>query len=128
MLLTMLVIWSCVAVLLITMIPLWIYLHRVLSRLDDILLREPYFRRSEQINCLVWPFNYWKTGIYFTLIAAPNISRRKRFKGLTDPLPVSRRTVIACRIQFSLLLFGSLLFIVYLIHTLIALYLYGWSG
>jgi hypothetical protein len=104
--------------------PLWFVLHRVLARFDDDLLREPFFTKSEQINCLVWPFNYWKTGIYFTLIAAPDISRRKRFKGLKETPRVSKATTIACKIQVALMGFCGILFIVYAGYLVFGLYIY----
>lgn len=104
--------------------PLWFILHRVLARFDDSLLREPFFTKSEQLNCLVWPFNYWKTGIYFTLIAVPRISRRKRFKGLDRIPELSKATVIACKVQFWLMVSCGVLGVVYFAYGAFFLYIF----
>ncbi|MGQ9425213.1 hypothetical protein ACXYTJ_06255 [Gilvimarinus sp. F26214L] len=103
---------------------LWIALHRVLSKYDDVLLREPFFRKSEQMNALVWPFNYWKTLTYICLFAAPGLSKKKRFKGL-DKIPrVSKATIMASKIQFSLMCFCGLMFFVYFGYGAFFLYIY----
>lgn len=112
-------------VLMLIILPLWFILHRILSeRLDPILLREPYFQKSEQLNCLVWPLSYWKSGIYFTLVAAPNISRRKRFKGLDEALPVGAMLTIACKVQFWLMVSGGVLGVVWFCYLVWGAYIY----
>lgn len=84
---------------------LWIYLHAVLSkRLDPILLKEPYFTKSEQMNCLVWPLSFIKSLNYIGLIAAPKVAKRKRFRGFNQELPLSPQLKRLCRIQFTLML------------------------
>src|SRR5690606_22456251 len=111
--------------LMLIILPLWFTLHRILSeRLDPILLREPYFQKSEQLNCLVWPLSYWKSGIYFTLVAAPNISRRKRFKGLDETLPVGATLTIACKVQFWLMVSGGVLGVVWFCYLVWGAYIY----
>lgn len=103
--------------------PLWIALHHVLSpKLDGLLLREPYFRKFEQINSMVWPFNYWKTLTYICLIAAPRISKKRRFKGLDEALPVSKAAVIASKIQFWLMCSCVVMFFVYFGYGAFAAY------
>lgn len=103
--------------------PMWFILHRVLARFDDILLREPFFTKSEQLNCRVWPFNYWKTGIYFTLVAAPGISRRKRFKSLKEIPRVSKATVTACKLQVFLMGLCGILLVVFFGYGAFVLYI-----
>lgn len=88
--------------------PLWIILHHILSkRLDNILFREPYFQQSELKNYLHWPLSYIKSINYIYLIATPSLAKRKRFKGLNEPLPIGKATVFACRFELFLMLFGA---------------------
>lgn len=104
--------------------PLWAILHRVLSELDGILLREPFFKKSEQLNCQVWPLGYLKTINYIGLIAAPRYAKRVRFKGFDKQLPVSKATVLACKVQFWLMVFCGILGIVYFAYGAFFLYVF----
>jgi hypothetical protein len=108
----------------IVVFPLWIILHNKLSKLDSILLREPFFKKSEQINCLVWPLSYLKTVNYIGLIAAPRYAKRVRFRGFNDPLPVDKRTVIACKVQFWLMVFCGFMGVVYFAYGAFFLYIF----
>lgn len=104
--------------------PLWFALHRLLAPLDRVLLREPYFQKSEQINCLVWPLSYLKTLIYICLIAAPNISKRKRFKDLDEIPQVGRFTTILAKIHFILACSAAGMFFVYVGYM--GFFIYFW--
>lgn len=98
----------------ITVYPLWFVLHKILSkRLDSILFKEPYFKRSELSNYLVFPLSSLKSLAYIYLIAIPAWAKKKRFKGFSDPLPVSTPIIVACKIQFSLMLFGLVFAVVF---------------
>lgn len=69
---------------------MWYVLHKLLSpRLDPILLREPYFNRAEQINYRFFPLYLVKAINYIYLVAWPTMAKKRRFKGLETPLPIS---------------------------------------
>lgn len=103
---------------------LWFVMHRLLAPLDSDLLKAPYFQKFEQVNCLAWPFNYWKTMIYSFLIAAPNVSRRKRFKGLEQVPEVGSLTRLLAKTHVAALLLSASMAFVYLGYFGFALYIY----
>lgn len=99
----------------VTCYPLWYILHRFLSkRLDPLLLKEPYFTRAEQFNYQFFPLYLVKAINYVYLVAWPTLAKKKRFKGLNHELPISPALRAACIVLFSLMLFGTLVFLVWL--------------
>ncbi len=108
-----------------TIYPLWIVLHNVLGpKLDHILFKEPYFRKSELANYVSWPLSLVKSVNYIYLIAAPGWAKRKRFKELKEPLPISRSLTVFCKIQFCLMLFGAVMFFIFFGYMGIAVYFF----
>jgi len=73
---------------------------------------------------MVWPFSYWKTLIYICLIAAPAISRKKRFKSLSEIPDVNKSTAVASKIQFALMVTTGILFLVYAGYLAFGVYVY----
>lgn len=104
--------------------PLWFILHRLLAPLDNVLLKEPYFQKSEQINCLVWPLSYWKTMIYSLLIAAPKASKRKRFKGLAEVPEVGKVTKFLAKTHIFMSCLAGVMLAVFLSYSCFFLYIY----
>lgn len=97
-----------------TCYPLWYILHRLLSsRLDPILFKDPYFNRAEQINYQFFPLYLVKAINYIYLVAWPTMAKKRRFKGLETPLPISKALRATCIFQFSLMIIGTLLGIVW---------------
>lgn len=89
--------------------PLLYILHRLLSsRLDPILFKDPYFNRAEQINYRFFPLYLVKAINYIYLVAWPTMAKKRRFKGLETPLPISKALRATCIFQFSLMVFGTL--------------------
>lgn len=108
-----------------TVYPLWIILHNILGpKLDRILFKEPYFKKSELVNYVSWPLSFVKSINYIYLIAAPGWAKRKRFKGLKKPLPISTTLKIFCKIEFGLMLFGAVMFFVFFGYMGIAVYFF----
>ncbi|WP_111641128.1 hypothetical protein [Marinimicrobium alkaliphilum] len=88
---------------------LWYALHLVLSpRLDPLLFKDPYFTRSEQVSYQCFPLSFLKSGNYVYLLVAPSLAKKRRFKGLSEPVPVGRVMRIVCVVQLSLMCLGSL--------------------
>ena len=97
----------------VTFYPLWIILHNILvPKLDHILFKEPYFKKSELINYVDWPLSFIKSINYIGLIAFPKLAKRKRFKGFNGQLPVGPILKIVCKFEFSLMLFGAVMCVV----------------
>lgn len=91
--------------------PLWMVIHHILcKKLDSILFREPYFQKSEPVNYLCWPLSCIRSLNYIGLLAAPRISKRSRFRGFDEPLPVGCALEVACKVQFSLMLVLAVMF------------------
>lgn len=105
----------CIAMIVICVVyPLWLVLHTLLTKkLDPILFKEPYFQRSELTNYRVFPLSALRSFAYIYLVAAPRWAKKKRFKGFNEPLPITKNIKIACKIQFAMMLFGSIYFIVF---------------
>lgn len=100
----------------VTVYPSWVVLHKILSRrLDPILFREPFFKKSELANYRVFPLSALKSLSYIYLIAKPKWAKKKRFAGLKvdGSLPVSGPIRVACKIHFTLMLFGGVFAIVF---------------
>lgn len=108
-----------------TLYPLWIVLHQILpKRLDAILFKEPYFQKSELVNYQCWPLSYLKSMNYIYLIAAPSLAKKKRFKGFNEPLPIGPGLRVACKLNFSLLMAGMLMFFVFFGYMGVALLIF----
>ena len=92
-----------------TAYPIWYLLHKPLTiKLDPLLFKEPYFKRSELTSCQFFPYSAIKTAIYMYLIAAPTLAKKKRFRGLQVELPVSTGIRWASRVWvFSSMLGGA---------------------
>ncbi|WP_347332232.1 hypothetical protein [Marinimicrobium locisalis] len=100
---------------------MWYVLHKLLSpRLDPILLREPYFNRAEQINYRFFPLYLVKAINYIYLVAWPTMAKKRRFKGLETPLPISRGLRATCIFQVSLMIFGVLVGIIWVLFLAFA--------
>lgn len=105
---------------------LWIILHKILGpKLDGILFREPYFQKAELINYQVWPLSLVKSINYIYLVAIPGWAKKRRFKGLNEELPVGRALKIACKIQFSAMFIGAIMFFVFFGYMGIAIYFFS---
>lgn len=97
-----------------TAYPLWFILHKMLcKKLDPILFREPYFKRQELTNYLVWPLSMIRSLNYIYLIGLPSWAKKKRFKGFNQRLPVSKVEVMACRVEVILVVLGALTFLLF---------------
>ena len=109
----------------VTVYPLWIILHNILGpKLDRILFKEPYFRKSELANYVEWPLSFVKSLNYIYLIAAPGWAKRKRFKELKEPLPIGATLKIFCKIEFCLMLFGGVMCVVFFSYLGMAVYFF----
>lgn len=97
-----------------TAYPLWFILHiRLTRKLDSLLFREPYFKKQELTNYLVWPLSMIRSLNYIYLIALPRWADKKRFKGFNQHLPVSQSEILACRVEAVLVILGALLFLLF---------------
>jgi len=67
-------------------------------RLDPILFREPWFSSAELALYSSWPLCLFKVNQYMFLFTFPNRSKRKRFIGLNQSLPVGNSIRIASKI------------------------------
>jgi len=67
-------------------------------RLDSILFREPWFTSAEMALFSGWPLCLIKVGHYMFLFTFPGRSRRKRFIGLKQSLPVGKPLRIASNV------------------------------
>lgn len=102
-------------------LPLLYILHRLLSsRLDPILFKDPYFNRAEQINYRFFPLYLVKAFQYIGLVAWPSMAKKRRFKGLETPLPIGKGLRATCIFQFSLMIFGVLLGIIWVLFLAFA--------
>lgn len=91
-------------------------LHRSLYKnLDHILFRTPYFSTAELSMYSVWPLSYIKSLIYMFLIAAPGISKKRRFKEYKSDICFSRTITIFSKtgifFLFTTSLFGCAFFL-----------------
>lgn len=101
--------------------PLLYILHRLLSsRLDPMLFKDPYFNRAEQINYRFFPLYLVKAINYIYLVAWPTMAKKRRFKGLETPLPISRGLRATCIFQVSLMIFGVLVGIIWVLFLAFA--------
>ncbi|SRR5690606_11275336 len=109
----------------VTFYPLWIILHNILCpKLDHILFKEPYFKKSELVNYGDWPLSFLKSMNYVYLIAAPSLAKRKRFKGSNEHLPIGPILKFICKVEFCLMLCGGLMCIVFFSYMGIAVYFF----
>jgi len=94
--------------------PLLYILHRLLSsRLDPVLFKDPYFNRAEQFNYRFFPLYLVKAINYIYLVALPTMAKKRRFKGLDMPLPIGKALRATCIFQFSLMVVGTLVGIIW---------------
>jgi len=104
--------------------PMWAVLHKMLSkRLDDTLLVEPYFNKSEIVNYQIFPLSMLKSLSYIYLIAAPSLAKRKRFRDFKGEVQVSEPLKLACKIHFSMAIFGLILCVVFFAYLGFAAYI-----
>ena len=120
---TVWIVLACIGLFLIlTYYPLLYILHRVLSkRLDPIMLKGPYFNRTEQFNYQFFPLYLVKAVNYIALVAWPTLAKKRRFRGAREDLPISPALRAVCIIQFTLMWIGALAYLV-----LMALVTYTW--
>lgn len=99
--------------------PLWAILHYYLTpRLDGELFRKPFFHSSELVNYQVFPLSLLRSLNYIFLIAWPSAAKRKRFRGFSEELDLSRWVVVLCRMQIVIALAVLMLGAIFL----------GWGG
>ncbi len=82
---------------------LWNILHVVLSwKYDDLLFKGPNFRRNELLLYTSWPISLLKSMVYMLLLSAPEILKKKRFKGLELDFGEEKILVLFYRLFFVL--------------------------
>ncbi|GGY81503.1 hypothetical protein [Marinobacter zhanjiangensis] len=100
-------------------LPIWAILHQYLTpRLDGQLFRRPFFQSSELHNYQTFPLSLLRSLNYILLVGWPSIAKRRRFRGFTGKLAVSRWAVVLCRIQILLAL----------VALVLAVAFFGWGG
>ncbi|MGD8177439.1 hypothetical protein [Marinimicrobium sp. ARAG 43.8] len=101
-----------------------IVLHNTLiSRLDPILFKEPYFHKKELNTYVVWPLTILKTVGYILLVTSPKMAKWKRFKGFSGTLPVGKSLIVLCYIELVLLFMVMLIAIVMMTTGLLSVLL-----
>jgi len=87
-----------------------IVMHNILyRRLDHILFREPWFSSAEIAMFSSWPLSLIRSVHYMFLITYSKRSRRKRFIGLKQELPVGKHLRIASRIYLYILFLTAII-------------------
>lgn len=101
---------------------LWAVLHRLLPpKLDPILFREPWFKKSELVNYQFFPLSLIRSLNYSYLIAWPRMAKHRRFKGFDRNLPVSAGIIVLCKVHMSAAFLGTLVAIFYFAIALYSL-------
>ena len=115
----MVTIISCTLIVGTVYVPVWaIHHHYLPSRLDGRLFKQPFFQPSELNNYRFFPLSLLRSLNYIFLIGWPSLARRRRFRGLSEEIKVSRWATVLCRVQVGLIILGLAL----------ALAFFGWGG
>lgn len=89
--------------------PLWYFTHKSLcEKLDPILFKEPYFKKSELWNYQFYPLCAIKSGSYMYLIALPRLAKMRRFRNFEGELPVSNCMRIVSNLFIYTGIFGTI--------------------
>ncbi len=84
-------------------------------RLDPILFREPWFSSAEMVMYSSWPLSLFKVSQYMLLFTFPNASKRKRFIGLKQSLPVGKSIRIASKVYSYMTILFLLIGVAYVL-------------
>src|SRR5690606_37829601 len=95
-----------------TFYPIWYFIHEPLCRkLDPILFKEPYFRKSELQRYQHYPLCIIKSANYMYLIAIPSLAKKRRFRNFQGQFTVSAAIRFASIIYVLMALLGTIVFI-----------------
>jgi len=97
-----------------------VVMHNILyKRLDPILFRNPWFSSAELAMFSSWPLSLIKAGHYMFLLTFPTYSKKKRFIGLEQELPIELSLILASKIYICIYMLSGVVAIAFFIFIFI---------